>query len=913
MFDPNELSTPLGLRRRPSRLAIAVLLAMTAAAPVLAQEVAADKPLASADPAKDPPTTLDKVEVTGSRLRQEASIRSIIPVTSYSAEDLQRHGVSTLADIARVIPQFGPSTSGNAWTTLMGVGPSPGLASRSTFGVGGLNLVSTSLGGATLVLVDGHRLSASGQAFSGQGNLEGFDLNGIPMDAIERIDILPGGASSIYGAEALAGVINIILKKSDYQQSNVSVRYDSPFHDGGGQVKQVNVSTNLRRGNWSVLLAGSYGQGDALKRRDRWFTATRNLKNFGGTYDSRDSYLGAVWAADGSVLPGGSVRVAAIPAGSGGDASAADFAAAGDPAVYDSASQLDSIDPWRSKSFMLSADYAHADWLNLHFDLRLNEKVTTTTSYPQIGYYYPGYSPSSLVSVPAGTGGNPYATAVYLNKVFTDLPQSARSTARNPAATVSLDGDFGPEQRWHYSASVGWARSEQLYDAGGDFNTTVAANALTASLRSGGGPILIYDSASGNPNAPGVLESYMDYQWNNERTNTYTVNASLSGKVLRLPAGDVQVVGGVEYLDNRAHFEANPTSTLSDYLLAGSISRDNKAVFGELQVPLISPGQQVPLVDTLEANASVRRDDYNDVGSAVSPRYALLYRPIDWVTLRGSRSEGFKPASMWNLYAPYNDFSGSTFHGSRYNLHDPVLNEAVGTVGYFIAAHPDLKPTTSVSHNIGLVLAPPFLQGLTISVDYTRTRIDNTIGSVEYQDLIDDFPDRVVRDASGKIVMLDTSGVNLASSRSKTIDWTVAYHLPTERFGQFSFNAGYSRPISTQTQATATSVPLNPDLPKRASGSLAWQQGPLGLSLAANWQGAFDLYPEKIADFTYQGYLEITPRVAYTLPAALGGLDASLSIINLFDDEPSLRAAGSGNLTNDYRGRRWALELKKSF
>lgn len=897
------------LRGRHRRLAASLVL--LGAAPLVA--AAAPPPSASAVAgAQLEPSTLDTVEVTGSRLRQRADIASIVPVQSFSAEDLQRFGVATLEDVARVIPQFGISTGGDAWTTLVGQGPSPGLANRTTFGIGGLNMLSGNLGGVTLVLVNGRRLSASGQAFSGSGNLEGFDLSGIPFEAIERIDILPGGASSIYGAEALSGVINIVLKPIDYAQSSVSLRYDHPV-DGGGTVKQVNASTSWRSGDWSVRVAAGYEEGEALPRRERWYLASDDRTHFGGLYDNRPSSLGAVWSADGGALPGLTGRLAAIPAGSQGEADAVAFAAAAAPAFYDGGQYLDAISPWRGKSALLTVAYAPAPWLDLHADLRLNETITTDTSYPRIGTYYSSYrSPSSTLRVPAGSGGNPYASDVLLNKVFTDLPQRATTTARNPAASFGASGDFGANARWHYDASLSWARSEQIYRAGGTFDQR-ARDALYAALLAGDGPIVIYDSASGNPNPPGVLESYLSYDWNTERTDTYTANASVSGRLLRLPAGDVQVVAGLEYLESRAQFDASPNSSYSDFQLDGTISRDNRAVFAEIQLPLLSAAQRLPWVNDLQLNLSARRDDYNDVGSAVSPRYALLYRPLPWITVRGSRSEGFKPPSLWDLYAPYYDFGGVTFSGARYQLYDPVRGEAVGTIGSFQVGHTDLQPTTSVSHNLGLVLEPPFVPGLTLSADYTRTRIENAIGSLEYQQIIDDFPERVVRDSDGRIAMLDDSRANLASALSKTLNWNLGYRLGTDSYGEFLFNASYSRPISTETQATANSVPRRPQQPKRVSGALAWRRGALDLSLAATWQGEFNLYPERVLDYTYESYLELTPRIGYLLPPWLGGISASLSIVNVLNEEPSWKAAGSGYLAQDSRGRRWALELRKTF
>lgn len=906
----------------------------TAAAPAAKSSSPEAKPAAAETNAREEPVRLDTVQVTGSRIPQLAGEAAITPVVSLTAAQIATYGVSNLEDLRRAITQLGPNTSGNEWTDLIGSGPSPGLANRTTFSLGGLNLAASTLGGVTLILVDGRRLSTSGQAFSGLGNLEDYDLNGIPIDAIERIDILSGGASAIYGADAMAGVINIVLKKNaGYDTSTATLRYDGAFN-GGGAVKTAGFTTSQRRGKFSLLASVSYEQANALPRRDRWFTATDNLTTFGGQYDNRNSYVGAIFSADGSNLPGLASPTAGIPAGSRGASSAAAFAAAGTPAVYDAGRVDNSTDPYISRSALLQANYDFAPWAKLYTEFRLNKKVSTSILYPTLGGYYPAYAYSYGLTIPAGVAGNPFGVPVQLNKVFLDLPQAQTSTSLNPSAMIGLDGDFHAWTDWHYDSYFSWSRSEQDYNGSGGFDT----DKLSAALASGSAPILIYDSAAGNPNAPGVLQSFFDPNWNRERSDTPDFNLTVRGPVLSLPAGSVQVAAGGEWLENRAVFASNPGSAYSSYLLSGAISRSDTAAFAETQIPIISSKQGLLLLNDLEANFSVRHDDYSDVGGATTPRYAGLYRPFSWLTLRASRSEGFKPASLWDLYAPYYQFPYTTTvgPGTRYPLTDPLRNgeNVVGPINTFEVGHPDLKPTTSVSKNAGVVVDVPFFKGLSFGVDFTKTEIANAIGGVSYQTIINDYPSRVVRGPAsgglpGKISALDTSNVNTASYLTESVTYSVAYDRNT-RFGSFSLNFSYTNPTVTQSLTTATAKPTVAWLPKRAGGAIGWQRGPLGLSLSAIYQSSFNLYPAYLAfnyDQTYAGYIEWNPRVSYDFgrdshfgsrsasfwTKTLGNVRVSLTIDNVFDHQPSLAAAGSGLLAEDDRGSRYVIELAKKF
>lgn len=927
-------------------LALLPVLLMAQAAPRNDDRAATDsaespKPVADEKSAKnsekknsDGTLMLEAYQVTGSRIPKLAGQASTTPVFSFTAEDIKLYGASTLSDFRRMITQLGATSAGNDWTTFIGSGPSTALENRTSFSLGGLNFLGNNLGGVTLVLVDGRRLAKSGQSFSGQGNLEDYDLNGIPLEAIERIDVLSGGASSIYGADAMAGVINVILKKNaSYDNTTVNLRYDNTFRSDAA-IMSGSVTQQLRRGKFQFSASVNYESGNALANRDRWYLATDDLMGaFGGEYDNRSSYVGAVWATSGN-LPGLSVERAAIPAGSKGDSSVGSFGSAGAPLIYDGAKNRLYRNPYRARGVTTSLGYDFAPAFNVYGDFRLNERISSWQLIPSLGGYYPAYDYSFGFMVPAGKGGNPFGTAVMLNKQFTDLARQNKSTSRNPAATLGARGDFEAWTKWHYDTYLAWTRSEQISDAVNNFDLTKLANAYVT----GNGPILLYDSAAGNPNPAGVLESYLNPAGNSERSDSTTYNFTLRGSVWQLPAGELQLVVGGEWLLNRSFFWSDPKSSFADYMLKGTVSRSDTALFTEMEVPLLSEKQNVPLVHALNVNLSARRDDYSDIGSATTPRVAVLLQPFSWLTLRASRSEGFMPPSLWNLNAPYYEFPYplTVGQGTYYPLRDPLRNNEylTGTINTFIVGHHDLRPMTSVSKNLGAVIDVRFVKGLSLGFDVTLTDVEDSIGGAEYQELINNFPTRVVRAPStgglpGKITKLDTSSVNSAGARSQSATVSLGY-TNRNRWGDFSLQASYTVPWVSESRYSETSGVTVAELPKRVSGAVSWRRGPLSASVSAIYQSAFNYQPDALlfgVDYGYSGYIEWTPRLAYNfardgrehrrsagaLNRLLADLEFSVSVPNVFDREPTLAQAGGQRFTGDPRGRRYVLDLTKKF
>lgn len=262
---------------------------------------------------KDGVVQFDDYTVTGSRIRGVLGEATVQPVFSYTRADLDRFGVQTFADLRRYIPQL-PQTDWNTQleTAFMG-SPETGSGAQglTDFGAGLRNLGGT----ATLVLLDGRRLPKMGQRFA---TTAAYDLSGIPLSAVERIEVLTDGASAVYGADALAGVINIILKR-EYRGSELSASYTNTFSTDTAE-RQIQLSHGFRQRGFTLMFSGTWSETNSLSPRDRWWSATNDKRPWGGT-DGRAPIPGAqggVRSIDGSDLPGLNSPQAAIPVGSDG-------------------------------------------------------------------------------------------------------------------------------------------------------------------------------------------------------------------------------------------------------------------------------------------------------------------------------------------------------------------------------------------------------------------------------------------------------------------------------------------------------------------------------------------------------------------------------------------------------------------
>ena len=873
----------------------------------------------------DEPVKLEAVEVTGSRIRTLGDEAAAIPVFTLPQIELERRGVNRIADLRYAIPQLGAAVGFN--DNLQNSGTSRAQTVGTSFNLRGLG------GNSTLVLIDGRRIPHTGQeAPGGAGGREDFSVDGIPVSAIERIDILPEGAGAIYGSEAIAGVVNIVLKKN-YTGAELRVSYDNTFDTDVAQTT-VALTAGYRAGKLSTFLTASYETQNGLAARDRWWTATYDTRQFGST---STSFLFNVTRGAGSLssnsspastvgtnLPGTTSHVVLLPTGSNGTTAAngayTPTTAAGIP-LYDPAQYVNGIDAATRQSFLFRADYQLRPKIQIYGDVRWSEFENNYTG-----------SPITLsTTLPVGYPGNPFSTAVTLRKVFYDLPLPHIDSFQKNM------GDF--LDTWRYDVGASWTRNIVSDDAvtASSFNFSL----LNAAINSATKPILAYDSATTkNPNAAGVLEALLPVADHEDTTDVYQYLATVDGTVWTGWAGDVRAALGVEFGEEKVKFWREPSIVTPSYVLTKPFSRDLSAGFAEVTIPLLSHQQGLPLVHLFEVGGAIRATDYSDAGGVTTTTYRGLYQPVKWLTLRASRSEGFKPVRLYDLQAPVTTFTAN--YTATSNIRDPLRgNELViGSFSYKSGGNPALNSEDSVSKNGGIVIDVPgrWFKGLSFSADYYQIDYNDRSGSTSLQNLMLYFPERVTRAPAtpadvaagyqGVVTTWDASNINLAWVKTKGWDFRASY-ARTFDVGDVMASVAFTDPNVAVTRSTPAAAPSSAfgHQPSRLSASFFFGRGAWDAGLVMNHQNRYYISGLTNTTFSYPEYTEFNPQASYNFgrdarfaPEApewwaryLAGSKVTVTIINALNEEPSRADAANSRFTGDPRLRRYIISFAKKF
>jgi len=844
---------------------------------------------------------MEQVEVTGSRIRSQLGEAGVSPVMSFTRGDLERYGVNQLGMLQRLIPQLAP-TIGLQGALSGGFFFAPGRAQFDLRALGGLT---------TLVLIDGRRVSRSNQS----GGNDAYNLDGIPFAAIERVEVLTEGASAVYGADAIGGVINVILRR-DFTGGEFSVNYDNTFDTDAG-ITTVSLTGGLRRGALSVLGSVSWEKGNALWSRDRWWRATNNRTIWGGldgrsgTPDGR----GLVTSATGAILPGAGASTVTIPAGANGtNNTVATYVAAGAlPGVLDEALYSTLIDDYTRRSAFLRANYEWTRWIELFVDAR---------GYEQTNHRYHTPPAISNLTIPAGYAGNPFGVPLRLSKVFWEFgPQRGEQVVQDFGLTVGAQGRFG--QSWRYKADLSLARAPfEITDEVGTFGgpgQISAVNNAAAAVR----PVVLHDSTAGAANPAGTLEPFMLRGPTGERPSVYTYSLQADGNLWSLPAGELAVAAGGELREEYTDIYTDPVAATAPLTVRNKRSRSVHAAFAELSVPVFSAPNRISFVERLEFKLAVRVDDYSDAGQATSPRYGVIYRPKPWLALRASHSEGFRPGLLRDYFAGQLSVNTNFTATGLNNAFDPVRNEQLlGLIRVNSGGNPALRPETSVSRNLGVVIEPPWVPGLTFSADYYDIDYTDKIAQPTPNEVVNYFPGSITRAATadgspGRISIIDRQYRNIAGVFTRGWDYHLSYRRATGA-GEFILDAKHTDPGEWWQNATLTAAPRFTPQPKRGVYSLFWNRQRWGAGVTARYQSGFDRFG------AYPSTMEWDVQVSHDLRAQgaeaagwfgrlFSGTRWSATVSNAFNAGPTLADAASTRVVQDPRLRRFILNFQKHF
>lgn len=710
----------------------------------------ADELKQSAPQGRTKVTQVEEVLVTGSRLKQTAT-DGPTPVTVFDRGKIDQLGVSSIADVLQYLPQQ----------------PFASPEGGSTLGVTQVRLRGLTAG-TTLVLINGRRTTTSALT-SGIGGY--FDIGTIPLAAVERVEVLSGSASAVYGADAVGGVVNIILKR-DIDRPTLDLHYGVAT-EGGAEERRASLAAGYSGERLKVSGTIDAFDRDYLMGADRSQTANADYRRYGGS-DRRSPYAnpGNVCSADGQNLPGLPTPCAAVPAGSSGvGLTSADFLATAGVTNLDTLGKYSSLLPHAKR---LSA----TTFVNL--DISEN-----TSAFAELMYSDSDVtavlSPPLLVQslVPATNPFNPFGVPVRVNSLIKGL--GSRDYVNESGLFRGVLGLNGKLGTWDWELSGLWLR-----DKGTSIKYNESDPARVAAAIAASDPAQAFNPFQDGPGgSAGLLASLARTVVILDNSARATQGAGfIRGAIADLPAGSLDVVLGGEFRSESISFIA---STGSSALPA---DRDSWSSYAEMAVPLVNSAMSVPLVNQLSVKLAGRYDQYSDFGGVFNPQYGLEWRPIAQLLLRASYGASFRPPTLYQLREPRMEIPAV--------IVDPKRDGEVAQFRDIFGGNPDLGPEKAHFLSVGFVLTLDEASRTRIGATYWDITQDHRVQPISYFALLaneDAFPGRVIRSAptaedmaagrSGALVSIDSSNVNFGRLDVKGIDIEASTVLQTS-WGRFT-------------------------------------------------------------------------------------------------------------------------------
>ncbi|HWK52022.1 MAG TPA: TonB-dependent receptor, partial [Steroidobacter sp.] len=576
--------------------------------------------------------------VTGSRI--ERSGEGPAPVQVFTRRMIEELGAASIPDVLRYTPQQPFTRAEHYYST--------GAQYSQMRGIG----VDT-----TLILINGRRVAPTSNSLM----LNGFDLNSIPLAAVDRIEVLSDSASAIYGADAMGGVINVVLKK-EIPRPVLDVQYGGA--SGGADMLRTSFSAGYDTERLRTAVIFDYYQRDFLLGSERDLWLDQDYSRYGGLdYRSVAGVPGTVSSLHGGNLPGLSSSFAMVPEGSSGvGLTPQDFAAtAGVRNRTSTLSSLSIVPQAKQRSLALFGEYDLTPDLSAFAELLYTNRQTIS----QQGLY----SVQSAL-VPADNPFNPFQQPVLVDFILDGLePRRFEHDMNWIRGAFGLRGSLGSTWQWEVAAL---ASTES-----GDARSTieVSAERINEALAQTDPARALNPFVDGPAGSPELLDSLIEPDDDHHFSRGRQLSAFVHGDLFELPAGPIRAVAGGEWRDERMIYD--------DRALPVNDGRDMRAAFTELRVPLIGSAASNDR-DVLSMTLAARLDHYSDFGSSLNPQVGLLWRPVGDILFRGSYSTSFRPPSLFELHAPRTLLTNS-------GVPDPARNDDLSTVTFIAGGNPNLR------------------------------------------------------------------------------------------------------------------------------------------------------------------------------------------------------------------------------
>jgi iron complex outermembrane recepter protein len=730
------------------------------------------------------------------------------PVTSYDKTYIDKMGNQDVADVLQNLP----GATGNV---------NPGVVPGFNFQPAGASIaLKGMLPSDTLVLVDGLRMPAFPffQFSISSGPFTFTDINSIPLGAIDRVDILNDGGSATYGTDAVAGVVNFITKDQYngadiYNYYGISQRDDYEVYHGeftGGITQKFSDTSNI-----SVLAVFDYYDQSPVEAIDRSMEAL-NYSRYSYKYPNAPVFPGLTGEFIGLVTGNFYQPKAGF---NGQNPTPADFIINGPVEESFSIQGLQVYPREQRLGGLVKIDYQATDWLKLYDSFLVNRTEEISTYGPNQGTYGGGFSGAAFLIVPVYNPYNPFHEPLEVGpQGFNEFGVTENDTVVTTfreviGATIQLPHGWYIDSNWLYGESDGTETSENY------FRFTGLQQALNGTLPGNVGDFFnpFADESVAGPNRAFygnkllIGSIYQDI-----RTDIMQFHTIAGGTLWELPSGAINVAGGFEYRSEDYVASDDPYSKSGNLTApqypTGPLTNARRyiwSIFGEVDIPIVGGAWSWPGLRSIELTMSERQDYYSDFGSAAKPKFALLYKPFNDLTLRGTYSESFVAPSLTQLF--------TVPQVAETAVVDPK-NPSAGeeTVLSLTTANPRLKPENAYTYYLGAVWSPGssdpehswwgWANGFSAYINWFQIDQHNQFGTLTPQEVVDlgaSAPpgNFYTRGPSGQILEITSAVSNLGNGRSEGIEFGFTYTSKEFNWGKIDlqFDGSYLYWFTQQT------------------------------------------------------------------------------------------------------------------
>jgi iron complex outermembrane receptor protein len=724
---------------------------------------------------------VEKIEVTGTQIKR-VDTETVAPVEIITREQIERTGQPTVADVLRNIPANTGGSFGESFSNSF----ASGAAGISLRGLGQKT---------TLVLINGRRTAGYGFAQNLQDSF--VDLNSIPTAAVERIEILKDGASAIYGSDAIAGVVNVILRK-DYKGVEFSGSAGE-FNDKNEYRAALTFGFgDLARDRWSVFATLDYYKRDELRFNETDLMPTRDFRHLAGGRNLQNLTSGGTWrqlTATGGLtnnfqsIPreecegvGGIFMTGPEAIQRGLTTSAAIGAPTNTFCAYDLAKDLTALPGQERFGFLSRATREFSPNMTGYVELGLsrveNFQVFTRPFFNTIALEQTaaGLRPFAYTADFApGAAGNPFSTNARFLGSNQDFPTRDQETISDSVRILA--GLQYTLRNWDLDSAIGWSRNEIEQDNLNRFSLsgTSAVLGIPATRQP---PVPVVTSTQLNLNRPSqtpeAIRNAMMIDVKRDATSELKfADTKASTELWQMPGGPVGLAIGGEIRNEKLSDRPDPRAQLGEVLGQGITATDGKrdhyAVYAEMSLPVTRQ---------IEAQVAGRHDHYSDYGTSNTPKVGLKFKPTNSILVRGNWGKGFRAPSL-----PEISPSVATFFVA---VNDPVLGTTATQISGIFAGNPDLEPEKSESATLGVIFEPT--TNFSVGLNFYRIEYKNLVTSQSFQGLIDDCFDNpasvacasIVRDpVTGAIVTIFNNYINVGEIITKGVDLEARYRFNT--------------------------------------------------------------------------------------------------------------------------------------